>query len=233
MHPVPSAFSLRDARFCVSTGFIRARHVGRKKQMADKYQNKYRIASARLQNWDYGWNAAYFITICTQNRKCYLGDVVETCRDVKFCVYTEYNVSLSEIGEIARQYWLGIPRHYPFVQLGEFVVMPNHIHGILIIDKPDGGRDAIVETQDFASQPTQPPQNRFGPQSQNISSIIRGYKSGVKKYTTMNKIDFAWQSRFYDHIIRNAESYNKIQNYINNNPINWKDDELYPKCSGK
>ncbi|MDP2889248.1 MAG: hypothetical protein Q8P34_09845 [Bacteroidota bacterium] len=113
--------------------------------MSDKFQNKYRIPSARLQNWDYGWNAAYFITICTQNRECYFGKIVDD------------QMILSEIGTIVQQYWNAIPTHFPFVELGEFVVMPNHIHGIIIINKPDDGRyieTPSVETPSVETTPS-------------------------------------------------------------------------------
>lgn len=197
----------------------------------DKFRNKYRISSARMQNWDYGWNAAYFVTICTANRDWFFGDIMDDKTD------------LSEIGEIADKYWLTIPEHFPFVKLDVHVVMPNHVHGIVIIDKPDDGRNDIknngrnVETQNFASLPQPQPiprqlqssqqsKNKFGPQSQNLASIIRGYKTGVTKYARNNNIDFIWQSRFHDHIIRNDAEYQRIKNYIINNPKNWKDDSL-------
>ena len=86
-----------------------------------------------LQNWDYGWNAAYFVTICTQNRENYFGHIVYG------------KMHMSEIGQMAEKFWHEIPQHYPFVKSGPFVVMPNHVHGIIIIDKP--------ETQNFASLP--------------------------------------------------------------------------------
>ncbi len=207
----------------------------------DKFKNKYRIPSTRLQNWDYGWNAAYFVTICTANREFFFGNIMDDKTD------------LSEIGEIADKYWLEIPEHFPFVKLDVHVVMPNHVHGIVIIDKPDDMRNdgknkkriteqnvgeiveakmgRNVETQNFASlqsppQPLQQPKNKFGPQSQNLASIIRGFKTGVTKYVRNNNIDFAWQSRFHDHIIRNDAEYQRIKNYIINNPKNWKDDSL-------
>ncbi|MGM0565380.1 MAG: hypothetical protein ACQESX_01370 [Bacteroidota bacterium] len=94
----------------------------------DKFRNKYRIQSARLQNWDYGWNAPYFVTICTANRKLFFGNIMND------------KMNLSEIGEIADKYWLEIPEHFPFVKLDVHVVMPNHVHGIVIIDKPDDER---------------------------------------------------------------------------------------------
>jgi REP element-mobilizing transposase RayT len=209
----------------------------------EKFRNKYRIPSARLPNWDYGWNGAYFVTICTANRKCFFGNIL----------YSE--MQLFEIGKLANKFWLEIPEHFPFVKLDVHVVMPNHVHGIIVIDKTDDGRNDInelndgdnggknggdndgrhVETQNFASLPPpqqQPstnkpqPKNKFGPQSQNLASIIRGYKTGVTKYARNNNIDFGWQSRFHDHIIRNNTEYQRIKNYIINNPKNWNDDSL-------
>ncbi|MCO6464736.1 MAG: hypothetical protein J5I52_11375, partial [Saprospiraceae bacterium] len=86
----------------------------------DKFKNKYRIASTRLQHWDYGWNAAYFVTICTKNRICWFGNVADG------------GMVLSEIGEIAQKCWIEIVEHFPFVKLDAFIVMPNHVHGIII-----------------------------------------------------------------------------------------------------
>ncbi len=173
------------------------------------YKNKYRIETTRLPSWNYGANAPYFVTICTKNKDNFFGKIINNC--VKF----------SPIGEIAQKYWLDIPKHFPFVELDKFIVMPNHVHGIIVINKP-------VETQNFASQnqinklETQNfaslQKNKFGPQSQNLASIVRGFKSGVKTYATKNNIEFAWQSRYYDHIIRNYESWEKIRQYIQQNP---------------
>jgi putative transposase len=95
-----------------------------------KYQNKYRIESARAQWWDYGWNGAYFITICTHRRKHFFGEIKNK------------KMILSHLGIVADILWHEIPNHADFVELGDFVVMPNHIHGILILDKPDGGKNA-------------------------------------------------------------------------------------------
>ena len=93
--------------------------------MADKYLDKYRIPSARLSTWNYSSNGAYFITICTANRRNYFGEIINA------------EMQLSKPGEMANQCWLAIPDHFPFVLLDAFVVMPNHMHGIIIIDKPD------------------------------------------------------------------------------------------------
>ena len=95
--------------------------------MSDKFQNKYRNASARLQYWDYGWNAAYYVTICTKNRECFFGHIVGT------------RLIASLPGQIANDCWLAIPDHFQYARLGTYVVMPNHVHGIVFIEKPDGG----------------------------------------------------------------------------------------------
>ena len=180
--------------------------------MSDKFRDKYRIPSSRLSTHNYSSNGYYFITICTQNRENYLGEVIND------------TMKLSKIGTTAQNYWQEIPKHFPFVKLDEFVIMPNHIHGIIIINN-------IVETQNFASLPKSAslqqkmPQNQFGPQSKNLASIVRGYKIGVKKFVTINNLNFSWQPRFYDSIIKNEKSLNRIREYIHNNAKNWNYDE--------
>jgi REP element-mobilizing transposase RayT len=190
---------------------------------SDKFQNKYRIPSARAKWWDYGNNAAYFITICTAYRKNYFGRIING------------KMALSDIGKIADDCWMNIPKHFPFVDLGEFVVMPNHVHGIIIINKP-AMVSVPVETQNFASlQPTpkqSPPLNKFGPQSQNLASIIRGFKIGVTQNAHLIHAGFAWQTRFHDHIIRNHNEYQRIAWYIMNNPANWANDKFRKKNAG-
>ncbi len=99
----------------------------------DNYQNKYRIASARLEGYDYGRNGAYFITICTKDRRHFFGEIVNG------------EMQLSAVGELAKIFWLEIPQHFPFVRLANFVVMPNHTHGILIVDKTDDDLDSVLD----------------------------------------------------------------------------------------
>lgn len=139
-------------------------------------------------------------------------------------------MKLSNIGHLAEKYWQEIPAHFPFVILDKFIVMPNHIHGIIIIDKKDDGHGVEtqhnVETQNIASLQPPQPENKFGPQSQNLPSIIRGYKIGVTKNARKINPTFAWQSRYYDHIIRNDKSMQKIRTYIWQNPLNWHNDEF-------
>ncbi len=177
---------------------------------AGKFKNKYRIASARWAAWDYSSNAAYFVTLCVANRAHDFGRIVDG------------KMILSPLGQSAQDCWDEIPAHFPFVELGERMVMPNHIHGVLTLIKPDGAT-VPVETQHIASLP----RNRFGPQSQNLASIIRGYKIGVTKFARQNGIPFEWQARYHDRVIRNAEEHYRIQQYILSNPQNWEEDDFY------
>ena len=189
--------------------------------MQNKFQNKYRISSARLQTWDYANNGAYFITICTQNRHHFFGQI------------QNQEMQLSEIGKFAEQFWHEIPNHFSMVELGNFVVMPNHVHGILIIDKTnDGSFSESVETRhclvSTIKTNTIIGSSRFQNQGKNtISSIVGSYKSIVTKMSRQLNPNFAWQSRFHDHIIRNSKSFDTIQNYIFENPSNWKNDKFY------
>ena len=190
----------------------------------EKYKGKYRIESARLKTWDYGSNAQYFVTICTHNRQYFFGDIHEG------------KMELSAIGHIANSCWHEIPNHFPFVELGAHIVMPNHVHGIITINKSDDGCDdeRNVETQNFASlptasTPTTQPKNKFGPQSKNLASIIRGFKIGVTKNARLIHAYFAWQSRYHDHVIRDDKSFQNISNYIINNPMHWAEDKFNPK----
>ena len=173
----------------------------------DKFQNKYRIPTARLQGYDYGSNGCYYVTICTKDRIHYFGEIVNG------------EMQLSEIGEIAEKFWTDIPNHFPFVILDQYVIMPNHIHGISFFNKS-------VETDNYPSLRSP---NKFGRQSQNLGSVIRGFKSSLKRYANENNIDFAWQERFHDSIIRDNNGLNNVRNYIFNNPQNWNDDELNDK----
>ena len=196
----------------------------------DKFQNKYRIQSTRLQNWDYGSNGAYFITICTQNRGHFFGDIVVNNSSNT----TEKSMQLNEMGLLAEKYWMEIPKQFPYIELGNFVVMPNHTHGILIINhrSSNGLMDAYVETRLIASLP--PPAEINGgfagtknPMlNDNISRIIRWYKGRCSFEIRKIHADFNWQSRFHDHIIRNTQSFETIQNYIVNNPKNWGKDKF-------
>lgn len=177
--------------------------------MTARFKNKYRIASTRASWWDYGADAAYFVTICTKNGISYFGKV------------TNGVMELSNIGKIAHQCWEEIPVHFPFVILGEFVVMPDHVHGIVVIDKTITDDANNVDTQDLAYLPLPKTTNKFGPQSKNLASIIRGFKIGVTKSARLINSNFGWQSRYHDRIIRDQSEHDRIALYIQNNPMNW------------
>lgn len=176
----------------------------------NKYLNKYRIPSARATWNDYSVGA-YFITICTAERRHYFGEIVNGV------------MQLSEVGMAAGKCWADIPIHFPHAEAPLMVVMPNHVHGIIVIHD--------VETLNFASP--QPPQNQFGPQSRNLASIIRGYKAGVTKYARLNDIPFSWQPRFHDRLIRSREEMNRIAEYMKSNVAKWNTDELNNNNQGK
>lgn len=159
--------------------------------------------SMRLKDYDYSTNGYYFITICTKNKIECFGKI------------TNGKMELSEIGKIANQCWLEIPEHFPNTKLDEYIIMPNHLHGILIIENDP----AFVGNKNFCSLPWQTKLSR------SLSSIIRGFKIGVTKWCRNNNHkEFQWQKSFYDHIIRNEESLDNIREYIRNNPLKWEFD---------
>lgn len=199
----------------------------------NKYRNKYRIPSTRLQKWDYGWNAIYFVTICTWHREHYFGEI----NNGAMC--------LSPIGTIANVLWHELKNHFNHIELDAFVVMPNHIHGIIAINNNVNNGDNIATTHDMVathaveathalplqSQPQSAKtigQRRFQHQgSGTLSSIVGSYKSAVSRHAHRLGYDFAWQSRFYDRIIRHNDAFTRVQTYIANNPLNWKEDKFY------
>jgi putative transposase len=199
--------------------------------MPDKFQNKYRIPSARLSTWDYSSNGAYFITICTAQRQNYFGEIINA------------EMHLSQIGEIASKCWHDTPNHFPHFYLDEFTIMPNHIHGIVLIEKPyfenANGFDVVetrhalslrkmdIEQAESTEQIKQPHPRFRNPGRNTISSMIGSFKSSVTKYCNENKLPFGWQSRFHDHIIRDNDEFHLIRNYIMNNPANWATDKFF------
>ena len=198
-----------------------------------KFRNKYRIPSNRLKNWDYGSNSAYFITICTKNREYFFGEI------------NNGKMQLNELGKNAVQFWMEIPNHFPFIELGNFVIMPNHTHGILIIDKPVDNRavdtpnvempnlgisTGCISTGLSTDIPQKPKPKNGGKIDEwkpgTIGVIINQYKRMVTIHNRKINPNFAWQSNYHDHIIRNSIAFENIQNYIENNPAQWKEDRF-------
>jgi REP element-mobilizing transposase RayT len=183
----------------------------------DKFNNQYRIPSTRLQDWNYGQNAAYFVTICTKKREPFFGKI------------TDGKMELSQIGKIAEKYWMEIPLHFLFVKVDLFVIMPNHMHGIIIMDKQDDNSSVetpkLVVSTDTSFSQKHVALKKWKP------GILGVIMNQYKRICTINarKINpcFAWQSRFYDHIIRDEKKYQQIAEYISNNPLRWQDDKYY------
>lgn len=183
--------------------------------MTDLFKNKYRIPSARLKDWEYGAQESYFITICIKNRQNLFGEIREGAME------------LSEIGLIAETEWKKTLklRSDMNLKLGEYVVMPNHFHGIIIIgeNKYNTQRRDVMHCVSTSKPQSK---NKFGPQSKNLASVIRGFKIGITKNARMINPGFAWQSRFYDHVIRDQKDYDRIHQYIINNPAKWQENKF-------
>ena len=185
--------------------------------------------SIRLKGYDYSSEGLYFITICCHNKVCLFGHVVNG------------EMVLNEYGQIAFNEWIKTPEIRPNVELGEFIVMPNHIHGIIRITRRGESHSPDCElhspniesnTPDFMGECNSP--QRYSPRlrgpSQTIGAIVRGYKSAVTK--KLNELGIGrkvWQRDYYEHIIRNEQSYYNISNYIVNNPAKWWEDKFFMK----
>ncbi|MGN8224840.1 transposase [Gracilimonas sp. BCB1] len=166
--------------------------------------------SLRLDGWDYRTPWFYFITVCTKNRKYYLGEIKNG------------RMGLSEQGCAAWFFWNQIPNHFDKVKLDSFIVMPNHVHGIIQILPDENGLNPV------ASCNCKMPQEKireFGkPKAGSLSMILNNYKGAVTRWCNLKGYEFKWQPRFHDHIIRNEKSLNRIREYIEYNPLNWEKD---------
>lgn len=167
--------------------------------MNEKYQNRYRISSARATWWDYSNEGAYFITICTKDRAEYFGHI------------DDGKMHLSSCGVLADVFWRQIPEHSSLACVGPYVVMPDHVHGIVLL------RGGAVPSERCAGNVM----SEMSPQANTISSVIRGYKSAITKHTHRLGYDFAWQPRFYDRIIKDDDAYRCIEAYIEKNVALW------------
>jgi len=166
----------------------------------------------RCVSHDYGLTDAYFITICTEKRQNFFGNIVEG------------KMYLNALGKIVEEEWKKTAKMRKNIQLGEWVVMPNHFHGILFMESD------LPVMRAHGNAPLRNHRSKFGPQINNLSSIIRGFKGAVKYSIKKNlkRHDFAWQRSFYDHIIRNEKDLQSCWDYILNNPIAWELDKYNP-----
>jgi putative transposase len=182
-----------------------------------------RRKSLRLASWDYGWAGAYFVTIVTHGRAPLFGVVVDGA------------VRLNGYGDIAAQCWEEIPAHFPHAIADVYVVMPNHVHGIVILDNPSSltehGVGAYHDTplrqraqQNDALLPTHAPPGSLG-------VIMRMYKGSVARRINQSRWKGGgpvWQRNYYEHIVRNERELNATREYILYNPGRWDDDPENP-----
>jgi putative transposase len=195
--------------------------VGKTMKFDPKIHHRHSI---RLQGYDYSQSGAYYITIVTFGRECLFGQVING------------EMRLNQSGQIVQRAWFDLPNHYPHVELGAFCIMPNHAHGIIVLD--DGGRGGSIskipvpimaisnETPLPAGEQTRP---YIVAKRHPLSEIVRAFKSfSARRINALRKTPGlpVWQRNYYEHIIRDDDDYNRIQLYIESNPVNWmKDDE--------
>ncbi len=192
------------------------------------YKNKYRQNTTRLKNWDYSSPCAYFVTIRTKDGEYYFGDIENN------------KMKFSEIGRIAYKYFAEIIKRYPNTIIDDYVIMPNHVHGLILITDENGNfyfRNYSISNTVCSVMPRHDAtvmkpiinssnKNKFGGLVKNsIPSIINHYKGDVTKYAKNNEIGFQWQPRFYDRIVRDKDELFRIKRYIVNNPKNWERDK--------
>lgn len=167
--------------------------------------------SVRFMAHDYN-GGIYFVTICTADRSCLFGYIAEGV------------IHLNELGEFAAQNLRFITDHYPYAECPLFVVMPNHIHAIIYIDSQYphcvGARRASPEKEIDGNS-----MQKISHHKGLLSVVVGGFKSAVTHFSNTHNIGFAWQRSYYDRIIRDTEALNNIIDYIENNPMNWENDE--------
>jgi putative transposase len=151
----------------------------------------------------------YFVTVCAAGHKCWFGHI------------TGETMQMNNIGRMVERCWREIPAHFPSVALDEFIVMPNHLHGVLV----------IVGANDYSPLPPNDVGTRPRGTTRTIGSIIRGFKIGVTKWMRENAGPRdVWQRNYFEHVIRNETSLNRIRRYIVENPMRWAFDRENPEA---
>ncbi len=182
--------------------------------------------SIRLHCYDYSQAGALFVTICTNNRENLFGEIVAGA------------VQLNDAGQTVERCWIDIPAHFPRVELDEFVIMPNHVRGIIVLTdavttvgaRDIGARD--IGARDIGAKDISPLQSRPAGTSGTIGSIVRGFKIGVTKwFRQQTAIHEVWQRNYWDHVIRNETERDRFREYIGNNPARWELDKLNPTAN--
>jgi REP element-mobilizing transposase RayT len=172
----------------------------------------YHRRSIRLPEHDYSSPGIYFITICLQDRACLLGGVAAG------------TIRLSESGIIAENCWQAIPGRFPGTRLDDYVIMPNHVHGIIVM-KGNGDHAGVIH----GLSP------RMRRRTMMLPKIIGHFKMNTaKRINQMRRMPgrAVWQRNYYEHVVRNDMALNKIREYIRNNPRHWSSDVENPEYSG-
>ena len=172
---------------------------------------KHHRRSIRLPGYDYSSEGAYYVTIVTYNRDCLFGEIVSS------------EMILNDFGKIADECWRSIPEHFQFVELGAYVIMPNHVHGIIIIT--DGGRGAAL----LRPYNTNDNPHKINVKPGSLGAIVRSYKSAVSyRINKEHNTTSIWQRNYYEHIIRDEKDLQNKTDYIDANPSLWNEDEDNP-----
>jgi REP element-mobilizing transposase RayT len=177
--------------------------------------------SIRLKGYDYSQPGAYFVTIVVQGRRCVLGKISDRL------------IRLTKAGEIVERTWLNLPRHYPNAQLDEFCIMPNHVHGIIVLTDCRGGSlqaEYPCRRTSSSGLTSLPAQNQTRPYT--LAEIVRAFKSFSARW--INKLQGTpgrpfWQRGDYEHVIRDEKDLRRIREYIYGNPGLWEVDHENPE----
>jgi REP element-mobilizing transposase RayT len=180
-------------------------------------ENPHHRRSIRLPDYDYSQNGAYFITICAYQRQRIFGEIENSA------------VILSQIGEIIDEEWERTPILRPEIELGAYVIMPNHFHAIVHIIENNNSQSRVV-AYGYTPLPEMPTKSEFRSPSRTIGSLVRGFKASVTtRINTQRNTPGSpiWQRNYYESVIRSEEAYAQIEGYILDNPLNWLTDKEY------
>ncbi len=188
---------------------------------------KQRRRSLRLPTYDYSLPGRYFVTVCIQNRECLFGDIKNV------------EMVLNPVGRMVEGVWKGLPKRFPFLELDRHVVMPNHFHGILMLnDKEDRRGESCIRPAggDGHSQQGEHKVRPYGTLERSVGRVVQAFKSlSTHEYVQRVKKDdwppFSgrlWQRNYYEHIIRTDKDFNTVREYILLNPVKWMEDKENP-----